>query len=562
MSFPLGKPKTTVEIPQDLLNELSDESVVIAQHGYTHTPNLTQSEMIVGYELLVSQGLESKYYISPYEEEVIHPLLPVMWIPWEYEDVRLPWNESAFGIDNFGNTVIALHIQDDVENGMPEEIFERAEIVRVDDINTDAIPIELQVERIRILKDYCQKNNKILLLAVIPYVPRVVWWYFPVLIYFNILCILWVGFVIPFYAFYFLSIRLLKKEISKIGMKRRIESQIKLSVVMPAYNEEEVIKETTMKNITALKGVHYAEIIVVNDGSTDRTEEIVKDLARQYKEVKLINHSKNMGKYQALNTGIREAKGEMIICSDADSYLSPNAYSVVTSIFEDQGIGAVVGVVESFEKKGILAKCQAIEYLFDCLFLRLVQFVWKNVIGIPGPFFAFRRDDIRIIRPGKVFDDSIVEDFELAILLNAKGFKICPSREVVAYTKTPKSIRSLRKQRIRWFGGTLYETIRYRGWKINPFYTLNLLTMFAAPFMLALIITQIILAALLFGISYLLLLLPFFFVNFAIGTTYALTVKRYPLIAILVFPFYLWLLQLIRFEATLRVLLRRKLRWR
>jgi len=412
-------------------------------------------------------------------------------------------------------------------------------------------------------------------------------WYFAASIYFNGLCVLWVVFVVPYYAFYFFSIKILKEEISKTSerkTKKVGQDQVKVSVIMPAYNEEKGIERNLKKNIEALKKTVNYEIIVVNDGSTDKTEEVVKSVMGKYPTVKLINHPKNLGKYRALNSGIREAKGEIIVCSDSDSYLSgPDIYSVVTSILENPEIAGMVGVIEPTkpelsEAMGLsektmsekikrffvktLIRCQSIEYAFACKIIREVQFFWtKTCTGIPGPFFAFRRDDPKIITYGKAFNDSIVEDFELATRINKKKATIFPSKEVVVYTDTPKSVQRLRKQRLRWGGGTLSEMLRYRAWKINPFYTLSLFSTFAAPVMLVLIVINVFLAALLFGISYLLLLIPFIVFNWITGIIYALSVKEYPLTTILVFPFYLWLLDLFRVEATLRVICKRKIKW-
>jgi len=90
---------------------------------------------------------------------------------------------------------------------------------------------------------------------------------------------------------------------------------LKVSVVIPAYNEEEAIEEVLRDTIETLEASPYSwEILVVDDTSTDRTAEI----ASSFPEVKVIRHPYNMGGGQARNTGIRAATGEVVVITDGD----------------------------------------------------------------------------------------------------------------------------------------------------------------------------------------------------------------------------------------------------
>ena len=236
-----------------------------------------------------------------------------------------------------------------------------------------------------------------------------------------------------------------------------------ISLIVPAYNEEAVIEHTIEANRAALEGVRY-EIIAVNDGSTDATKHLINQLVERHpSEVRLIDIPHNKGKYNALNEGIACAEGQLVVCSDADSYLCTNVYEKIKHDFEEhEEAVALVGLVHPYNMKGVLVKLQAVEYIFEQRVLRYVQSEWWNVIGIPGPFFAFRQKDIDKLKEGKIFNNSMVEDFELAIRLNAKKLVIYPTSEIIAYTKVPEKLGVLRRQRLRWFGGTLYETLRHR----------------------------------------------------------------------------------------------------
>ncbi len=96
---------------------------------------------------------------------------------------------------------------------------------------------------------------------------------------------------------------------------------MKLSIIIPVYNEEATIEEVLkrVRNVNLEK-----EIIVVNDGSTDRTKEILDRLNNQ--EIKIVQHSYNQGKGAAIKTALRYACGDVVIIQDADLELLPEDY--------------------------------------------------------------------------------------------------------------------------------------------------------------------------------------------------------------------------------------------
>lgn len=94
---------------------------------------------------------------------------------------------------------------------------------------------------------------------------------------------------------------------------------MKLSVIVPVFNEEKTIKEI-IKRVKKVK--FQKEIIVVDDGSTDKTKQIVRSI----RNIKLVEHKKNLGKGTAVRTGIKIAKGDIILIQDADLEYDPNDY--------------------------------------------------------------------------------------------------------------------------------------------------------------------------------------------------------------------------------------------
>lgn len=304
------------------------------------------------------------------------------------------------------------------------------------------------------------------------------------------------------------------------------------------------------------------EIILVNDGSIDRTEALAKGFARKNPVVKVLT-IKHRGKCSALNKGIEEATGDFIVCTDADSFLAENVLQRIEEIFsENSDASAIVGLVVPV-KKGFLSEMQRVEYLFEQKILRTAQYKCKNVVGIPGPLFIFRRKDKdKLAGDEGVFNKSVVEDFELSIRMNKRGLKILPVEEIFAYTMTPTNCGALRRQRIRWFAGPLYETLRYKAWKYNFFYGLNILSMsIGLPYFVTCVI--------LFAIGS--FLMPLYYVTvgglfFAViglilSAIYMISTGTKNVVIWLMFPFYLFLISLFRLEALFRVVTKRKFGW-
>ena len=99
---------------------------------------------------------------------------------------------------------------------------------------------------------------------------------------------------------------------------------MKISVVIPVFNEEGSIKELYGQISTALKNQKKYEIIFINDGSSDKSEKAIIDLSNADKRVKLISFYRNFGKSAALSEGFKYASGEIIITMDADLQDDPN----------------------------------------------------------------------------------------------------------------------------------------------------------------------------------------------------------------------------------------------
>jgi uncharacterized repeat protein (TIGR01451 family) len=238
----------------------------------------------------------------------------------------------------------------------------------------------------------------------------------------------------------------------------------KVSVIVPAYNEEGHIASC----LEAIRNQDYGgdmEVIVINDGSTDRTAEI----ASKY-PINLIDLKTNVGKANALNVGIERSKGEILVFSDSDSELASDAVRLlVNSLEEHPDAGAVAGniYINDIEgNNGFLKRFQMIEYYTDQEISRHLQSLSGNVIVCPGPLFAVRRE----IAEKTMFNDrSVIEDadFTIGVLQNNK--KVLREPRAKAYTDAPLSLKSWFNQRKRWWYGNLQLWRIHNGWaRKNP----------------------------------------------------------------------------------------------
>jgi poly-beta-1,6 N-acetyl-D-glucosamine synthase len=229
-----------------------------------------------------------------------------------------------------------------------------------------------------------------------------------------------------------------------------------ISIIVPAYNEEEVIR-SSIKSLLELRYPYY-EIIAVDDGSNDATFARMREFEGNHYGVTVTAYRKeNSGKADTLNYGIRRSKAPIVVCMDADSRLTPEALRYAVRHFSDSSVGAVAGNVKVINRHNIWTKLQALEYIEGLNIVRKAQAFFRSVNVIPGPIGIFRR--VAIERAGGYDSDTYAEDFDLTVKILAEGWKINYEPKAVAYTEAPEELLDIIKQRYRWSRGIL-QTLR------------------------------------------------------------------------------------------------------
>lgn len=238
-----------------------------------------------------------------------------------------------------------------------------------------------------------------------------------------------------------------------------------VTVIVPCFNEE----RTVSKTIASLIALDYPKdrlrIIAVNDGSTDTTALVLKELKKSH-GIEIIS-KENGGKHTALNLAIKGVTSDFLACLDADSYVETDALKKLIARFLDPSVMAVVPSLHIYEPKTIIQRIQAIEYRFS-VFLRKIFAELDALYVTPGPFSVFRKEVFETL--GLYRKAHNTEDLEMALRMQAAHLKIANAHDARVHTSSPRTIRSLYKQRVRWTSGFIKNAFDYRRLLFKPAY--------------------------------------------------------------------------------------------
>ncbi len=271
-----------------------------------------------------------------------------------------------------------------------------------------------------------------------------------------------------------------------------------VSVVIPAYNEEVCIIRTLEGALAS--DYLYKQVIIVDDGSTDRTYNKLRYYLRKHnlQSVKLV-HQANGGKAKAINNGIKKhAIGSLVMVLDADSLLHPQAMSNIVEYFRDPQVVAAATNVKVIDGKSLLNMAQRLEYVISHRMKRALTVLNMEYI-IGGVGSTLRKD---MIEKCEYYDtDTLTEDIDFTMKIltrhGNRANKVVFAADAIAYTEGVTRFKSLIRQRFRWKYGRMQTFFKNRrvffsrekihnkqlSWLYLPFVVFSEFELFLDPFL-------------------------------------------------------------------------------
>ncbi len=284
----------------------------------------------------------------------------------------------------------------------------------------------------------------------------------------------WIYFSVLFLVLYLNS----GKRIKRTPSPRNFPS---VTVVVPAHNEEEHIAET-VENLKRMEYPGRLEILVVDDGSTDRTCELAKKAG-----ARVLRLEKNRGKAAALNYALRNCSSELFAVVDADTYPKRDALLKTVGFFSEPGVAAVTSSVFVKRPRTLFEKFQAVEYITVSWTRKMLEEM-ESIYVTPGTLSVYRRDVI--LKLGGFDETNLTEDIEIAWRLINEGYKIRMSLTSEVSTAVPKTLSGWWKQRLRWNIGGMQTFFKYASLLLKgraKGVSLFLLPFFSVSYLLSLI---------------------------------------------------------------------------
>jgi cellulose synthase/poly-beta-1,6-N-acetylglucosamine synthase-like glycosyltransferase len=227
-----------------------------------------------------------------------------------------------------------------------------------------------------------------------------------------------------------------------------------ISIIVPVKNEEKV----AARLLDALLNLNYPttkkEIIVVNDASIDKTQEICTAYSLRNPKIRVFNRTKSTTKAAALNFGVKHAQGEIIATFDGDSVPEPDALLNAMKYFADSAVAGVQGRICSINAdQNMLTKFLS----YECAAQYEVYMRGKDAldlfVGLAGTCQFIRRAALKEV--GGWNENCLAEDTELSIRLTEKDYVLKYASEVRTWEESPFSIKGLVAQRARWYRGNI-----------------------------------------------------------------------------------------------------------
>jgi biofilm PGA synthesis N-glycosyltransferase PgaC len=290
--------------------------------------------------------------------------------------------------------------------------------------------------------------------------------------------------------------------------RRRLQIHPGVTILIAAYQEEAAIADT-LSTIAAETYPGPLEVLVLNDGSTDRTAEVASKAIAELSfgpntDVRLIDFTVNRGKAAVLNDGLAQANHELVVTIDGDSRLNRDALTAIVErlMSDPDGTQAVAGaVLVRNSRENLLTKAQEWDYFLGIAAVKRMQSLYQGTLVAQGAFSIYRK---RALLEAGGWPHTVGEDIVLSWALLSRGYRIGYAEDAIVWTNAPTTLKQFARQRQRWARGLIEALNEHQSLIFKPrlsqmFIWWNLLFL-PLDFVYSLVFIPGIIAALLFGI--------------------------------------------------------------
>jgi len=250
------------------------------------------------------------------------------------------------------------------------------------------------------------------------------------------------------------------------------------TVIVPAYNEGELVYKTLQSLAESDYPIEKLQIISIDDGSQDDTWQWMQKAKNELgNRVSIYQQSENKGKRHALYRGFKLGMGDVFITVDSDSIVKKDTLRVMVSPFVvDENCGAVAGNVRVLNReKALIPRMLNVSFAFSFEFIRSAQSRLGSVLCTPGALSAYRREAVMNCKESWITQtfmgqvSKIGEDRAMTNMILKQGYNVLFQRKAYVYTNTPERYKNLYKMFIRWERSNIRENIAMSTFAFNDF---------------------------------------------------------------------------------------------
>ncbi|HEX4875729.1 MAG TPA: glycosyltransferase family 2 protein [Chitinophagaceae bacterium] len=275
--------------------------------------------------------------------------------------------------------------------------------------------------------------------------------------------IFWISLAILFYSYlgYGILVFLLNNiRVLFSATKKIVSPEIPVTLIITAYNEAAILPQKITNTLAIDYPGEKLKILIVTDGSTDSSEQIVKN----YPKVELLHQQERMGKYAAIKRAMKNVTTPVVVFSDANTMLNPECISRIMVHFDDSIVGAVAGEKKIMQNNyaSAVGEAEGLYWQYES-FMKKLDAELYTVVGAAGELFALRTNLFRELN-----DDLILDDFVLSMQVCLQGYKIAYEPDAFATEWPSASLAEEEKRKVRISAGA-YQSLHYLNGILNFF---------------------------------------------------------------------------------------------